>query len=56
MNNSIDNNQWMQYVETPCRPKSSPVKLEYILAARIEAFMRAKKVKSARFVGIRRSR
>jgi hypothetical protein len=45
MDKSIDNSQWFQYLELPER-KRTPVKLEHILAQRIEAFMRAKKVKS----------
>jgi hypothetical protein len=55
MNESIDNSQWFQYLETPCR-KRTPVKLEYVLAQRIETFMKAKKVKSARSVGVKRER
>lgn len=55
MNYSQDYSQWLQYVETPCR-KSAPVKLEYIVAARIEAFMKAKKVKSIRYAGVKRTR
>jgi len=47
MNDSIDNTQWLRYLEIPDR-KRTPVKLEQILAERIEAFMRVKKVKARR--------
>lgn len=44
MNKSINGTQWSEYLETPCRTQA-PVKLEVILAARIEAFMKAKKLR-----------
>lgn len=47
MNESIDGTRWLQYLEIPER-KRTPVKLEQILAERIEAFMRVKKVKTTR--------
>ena len=45
MNDSIDNTQWLRYLEIPER-KRTPVKLEHILAQRIAAFMRVKKIRS----------
>lgn len=44
MNRTFDTSRWNEYLETPCR-NQSPVKLEVILAARIEAFMKAKKLR-----------
>jgi hypothetical protein len=46
MNDSI-NNQWFRYLETP-RSKSNPVKLDQILAERLQAFLKARKVKPYR--------
>lgn len=43
MNQSLEN-QWLQYLEIPHR-QSEPVKLDKILAARMKAFMKARKVK-----------
>lgn len=47
MNKPTHESSWMRYEQIPDR-KRSPVKLEDIVAARIEAFMRAKKVKADR--------
>lgn len=47
MKKPFDESPWYRYLEIPDR-KRSPVKLEDILAARIEAFMRAKRIKSPR--------
>lgn len=46
MNDSL-NNQWFTYLEIP-RSKSEPVKLDQILAERLQAFMKARKVKPYR--------
>lgn len=46
MNDSL-NNPWFTYLETP-RSKSDPVKLDQILAERLQAFMKARKVKPYR--------
>jgi len=43
MNESLEN-QWLQYLEIP-RRQSEPVKLDKILAERMRAFMKARKVK-----------
>ena len=43
MNESLDN-QWLQYLEIP-RHQSEPVKLDTILAERMKAFIKARKVK-----------
>lgn len=45
MDKLVNESQWLEYVETPCRTQA-PVKLEHILAERIQAFLRAKKAKS----------
>jgi len=42
---NVDGTQWSEYVEIPER-KRAPVKLEDIIAQRIEAFLRAKKIKA----------
>jgi hypothetical protein len=44
MNGSIDGTRWSEYLETPCR-KRQPVKLEHIVAQRIETFMKVKRAK-----------
>ena len=44
MNQSIDNNQWLNYLEIPVR-SSQPVKLDQILVERMAAFMRARHAK-----------
>lgn len=44
MNDFIDTRQWFAYQETP-RKRTQPVKLDAILAARLEAFLMAKKVR-----------
>ncbi len=46
MNESLDN-QWLKYLETP-RTASNPVKLDQILAERLKAFMKARKVRPFR--------
>jgi len=46
MNETLDN-QWLQYLETP-RHDSEPVKLDKILAERMRAFMKARRVKPFR--------
>lgn len=46
MNDSL-NQPWFTYLETP-RSKSEPVKLDQILAERLQAFMKARKVKPFR--------
>lgn len=46
MNESLDN-QWFTYLETP-RRDNGPVKLDQILAERLQAFMKARKVKPYR--------
>lgn len=46
MNETLDN-AWQQYLEIP-RRQSEPVKLDKILAERMKAFLRAKKVKPYR--------
>lgn len=46
MNESLEN-QWLQYLEIP-RRQSEPVKLDAILAERMKAFMKARKVKPFR--------
>ncbi len=43
MNESLDNT-WFTYLETP-RTESGPVKLDQILAERLRAFIKARKVK-----------
>jgi hypothetical protein len=40
-------NNWLYYLETP-RRASSPVKLDQILTERMEAFLRARRVKPFR--------
>ncbi|GEM_PF-1385559 len=50
MNESI-NNQWREFLETPRRITSEPVKLDTILAERMEAFLKARKVKPFRVQG-----
>lgn len=44
MNELINGTQWSEYVETPCR-KRQPVKLEQIVAQRIQAFMKVKQMR-----------
>lgn len=51
MNESLEQ-QWFTYLETP-RSKSEPVKLDQILAERLQAFMKARKVKPFRASKIR---
>lgn len=46
MNNFVEN-QWLQYLETP-RATTSPVKLDQIMAKRLAAFIKARKVKPYR--------
>lgn len=46
MNESLEN-QWLQYLEIP-RRQSEPVKLDKILAERMRAFMKARRVKPYR--------
>ena len=46
MNDSL-NQPWFTYLETP-RSESVPVKLDQILAERLQAFMKARKVKPFR--------
>jgi len=46
MNESI-NNQWREFLETP-RGTSEPTKLDTILAERMKAFIKARKVKPFR--------
>lgn len=53
MNDSL-NNPWFTYLETP-RSKSDPVKLDQILAERLQAFMKARKVKPYRIKGRNRT-
>lgn len=45
MNDIFDTRQWFAYQETPMK-KTAPVKLDRILAARMEAFIRAKNVRT----------
>jgi len=45
MNALDDSRLWLQYIETPSR-KSGPVKLDQILAARLKAFLEAKRAKN----------
>lgn len=45
--NKSQENQWIQYLEIPQR-RSEPVKLDTILADRMKAFMKAKRVKLVR--------
>lgn len=44
MNQSIDDNQWLHYLEIPVRD-SQPVKLDQILAERMAAFIKARHAK-----------
>lgn len=46
MNESLEN-QWLQYLEIP-RRQNEPVKLDKILASRMRAFMKAKKIRPHR--------
>lgn len=48
MNDSF-NTSWLQYVEIP-RGQGGPVKLDAILAQRMDAFLRARKVRPFRCV------
>lgn len=45
MNETIENMDWLKYVETPIK-SGGAVKLDRILAKRLKAFIKAKKVKS----------
>ena len=44
MNQSIDDNQWLRYLEIPVRD-SQPVKLDQILVERMAAFIKARQAK-----------
>lgn len=46
MNQSLEN-QWLEYLEIP-RRQGDPVKLDKILAERMKAFIKARKVKPYR--------
>lgn len=52
MHDSTQHN-WLRYVETP-RQASSPVKLDQILTERMDAFLRARKVRPFRFKRLRK--
>lgn len=45
MNQSIENPEWLKYVETPMQTEGL-VKLDRILVKRLKAFIKAKNVKS----------
>lgn len=44
MNNLMNDPEWQQYLETP-RHMRAPVKIDKILARRMQEFLRARKVK-----------
>jgi hypothetical protein len=44
MSEFVETTRWNEYVQTPCRTQA-PVKLEHIAQQRIQAFLRAKRVK-----------
>lgn len=44
MNSKANTNQWSRYIETPFK-KSSPVKLDAILAERLRVFMKAREAR-----------
>ena len=44
MNQSIDDNQWLNYLEIPVR-NNTPIKLDQILAERMAAFIKARHAK-----------
>lgn len=44
MNETIENMDWLKYVETPIK-NDGAVKLDRILAKRLKAFLKAKKLK-----------
>lgn len=48
MNKSIENMDWFKYVETPMH-SSGAVKLDSIMAKRLKAFLRAKRMKTFKF-------
>lgn len=45
MNYSFENPLWLRYIKTP-RGSTKPVKLDAIMEQRLQAFLRAKKVRS----------
>lgn len=48
MNKSIENPEWFRYIETPIYT-SSTVKLNTLMAKRLRAFLRAKRMKTFKF-------
>ncbi len=48
MNKLIENPEWFKYIETPVY-KGTAVKLDSIMAKRLKAFLRAKRMKTFKF-------